>query len=599
VEAEQPRPAPTAVPSPEVDERLAAGLAHHQAGRAGDAERLYLQALTERPAESAALFLLGRLLLETGRAAQAEIVLKVVVDSRADHIEARLALAEAFEAQGQLAEAAQAYRDLIDRDPTALRAHLGLAIALIQLGERPGALAVLDSALALDPSSADAWFVRAIASEGDAAIAALERAVALDPGRAAAHLALGEAQAKQGRAEAAEHSLKRAIALAPANAQAHASLGGVYLASDRPGLAQAAYEAALRIDPDMIEAHQHMAAILTEFGDRAAARRHCDLAYGRQNLFIEDTPRARRRVLILINVGTGNIPFQHLAPPERYTRINWFIAYAKPGQAAELPDHDVVLNAIGEPDESAPARANLNAFVQVARRTVLNDPAKVALTSRHMTPQRLAGLADVVTPMTIQVSSDLDATGLAAAADAAGIGYPLIFRPTGSHGGKGLILAHGAEALRAAVFGPDGRAYLTAFQDYQSPDGYYRKYRMIFIDRRPYPYHLAISPRWLVHHASADMAADRARIEEEWAFLRDPAAAIGARALTAVEAIGRRLDLDYAGLDFSVLPDGQVLVFEANATMLVHPEAEDGPFAHKNSFVTTILEAFQHRLETA
>ena len=61
----------------------------------------------------------------------------------------------------------------------------------------------------------------------------------------------------------------------------------------------------------------------------------------------------------------------------------------------------------------------------------------------------------------------------------------------------------------------------------------------------------------------------------------------------AVSAIGQRLDLDYAGVDFSVLPDGDVLVFEANATMLAHPEEEGGEFAYKNPFVERIFSAFQ------
>jgi glutathione synthase/RimK-type ligase-like ATP-grasp enzyme len=83
------------------------------------------------------------------------------------------------------------------------------------------------------------------------------------------------------------------------------------------------------------------------------------------------------------------------------------------------------------------------------------------------------------------------------------------------------------------------------------------------------------------------------RIAEELSFLADPAAAIGERAMAAACAIGERLDLDYAGLDFTVLPDGRLMVFEANATMLVHPEPAGGPFAHKNPYVETILQAFR------
>jgi glutathione synthase/RimK-type ligase-like ATP-grasp enzyme len=92
------------------------------------------------------------------------------------------------------------------------------------------------------------------------------------------------------------------------------------------------------------------------------------------------------------------------------------------------------------------------------------------------------------------------------------------------------------------------------------------------------------------------MAGDAARTAEEMRFLRAPRAAIGPRAMAAVEAIGRRLDLDYAGLDFAVTADGKALVFEANATMLTHLEPESGPFAAKNPFIQPIIDAFQARL---
>ena len=62
--------------------------------------------------------------------------------------------------------------------------------------------------------------------------------------------------------------------------------------------------------------------------------------------------------------------------------------------------------------------------------------------------------------------------------------------------------------------------------------------------------------------------------------------------MDAVEAIGRTLDLDYCGVDFSLLADGRVLVFEANATMLVHPEDGRGVLTFKNPFVERIFRAF-------
>ena len=89
------------------------------------------------------------------------------------------------------------------------------------------------------------------------------------------------------------------------------------------------------------------------------------------------------------------------------------------------------------------------------------------------------------------------------------------------------------------------------------------------------------------------MADDLARQAEERRFLADPATALGPVAHAAVIEVGARLCLDYGGIDFSVLPDGRAVVFEANATMLAHPEDPDGEFAYKNPYATRIFEAFQ------
>ena len=55
------------------------------------------------------------------------------------------------------------------------------------------------------------------------------------------------------------------------------------------------------------------------------------------------------------------------------------------------------------------------------------------------------------------------------------------------------------------------------------------------------------------------------------------------------EETGERVD--YCGVDVGVCPDGDVVFFESNATMLVHDE-KDGPFVFKNPYVARIKVAF-------
>jgi hypothetical protein len=205
----------------------------------------------------------------------------------------------------------------------------------------------------------------------------------------------------------------------------------------------------------------------------------------------------------------------------------------------------------------------------------------------------------MATPPVARIEAATLATrGLIGAAADAGVRAPMLVRPIGSHGGQGLTLvtAEAAAASDVAPPAPGRDHYVTGFRDFRSADGLYRKYRVIFVDRRPYPYHLAIGTDWLLHYETSGTADAPERLAEEMRFLENPRAALGGMAMDAVAEIGRRLDLDFCGVDFSLLEDGRVLLFEANATMLAHPEAADGPLAHKNPYVERILAAFRAML---
>ena len=96
------------------------------------------------------------------------------------------------------------------------------------------------------------------------------------------------------------------------------------------------------------------------------------------------------------------------------------------------------------------------------------------------------------------------------------------------------------------------------------------------IDRSIYPIYLAISRRWKVHYFKADMADSPENRSQDAAFLDDMAGFVGARGTAALERIGAALDLDYCGIDFAVNRAGDILLLEANATMvLVRPLSAD------------------------
>ena len=345
------------------------------------------------------------------------------------------------------------------------------------------------------------------------------------------------------------------------------------------------YRIAIAADPDMALAHQNLACILAHQGHTDAAQHHRDLAFRKLCVLTGRAPEERRRVLILAAAGTGNIPLQWILPQRVNSQISWFVEYTRPETAACLPPYDIVLNGVGDPDLDGPTYGISCNFLRTFAVPCLNHPALVSRTRRDRLPALLAGIQRVCTPAILRVRS-------CEAGAAASLGFPLLARPAASHGGDGLVRIDDADALRARDFAGAGVWYLSRFCDYRSGDGYWRKYRIIYVGGVPYAYHLAISPHWLVHYATAEMLDDPAKRLEEERFLRQPEAILGTAGMAAIWEIGRRLGLDYAGVDFTLLPDGRLLVFEANATMLVHPERHP-KLAYKNPFVARIVEAFE------
>jgi hypothetical protein len=129
------------------------------------------------------------------------------------------------------------------------------------------------------------------------------------------------------------------------------------------------------------------------------------------------------------------------------------------------------------------------------------------------------------------------------------------------------------------------------YLDARGQDGNARKYRVMMIDGRIYPMHLAISAKWKVHYFTSDMADRLDHRLEEAAFLGDMPAVLGGKAIAAIEGIRDALGLDYAGIDFGLGANGDLLLFEANATMVIAPPDADERWAYRHAAITTIVEA--------
>ena len=473
---------------------------------------------------------------------------------------------------------------------------LAAARALLEAGRAAEAAVAAQAVAAADPANSAAQALvaeaGAVLMAGDPQLSALELAAAMSPAAAEAQLNLADAYQELDRPADAERVLKGLLAHQPDNAQAHEGLAVAYLSVGMHDAADYYSRRAIALDGELVIARQTLASVLEAAGDLVGARAELAQAYGRRSLYPQPAATPELTVLVLAAAEAGNIPLKHLMPRSRYASHVWYAEFARFGETP--PPVDLILNAMGDPDVARPLAPAAQRYLATSSAPLINPPDKVARTRRHDMAALLAGIEDLVVPAVARLPAlSQRPAGVLAWLASYGLAAPALVRPAGSHGGRGLVLAKNAASLAATLGEIEGEAYVTAFYDFASPDEQYRKYRMIFIDRQPMPYHLAIAPGWLVHHETSGMEGDESRRAEEMAFLADPRAALGDRALAAIEALGQRLDLDYCGADFSLLPDGRVLLFEANATMLVHPEDPDGPFAAKTPYVEAIIGRFQ------
>lgn len=305
------------------------------------------------------------------------------------------------------------------------------------------------------------------------------------------------------------------------------------------------------------------------------------------------------KVLAFMSAGDlmTNTPIDFLLEGSNVELTVFYVDTRLPSPS-EVPDHDVAFLAIGQSDDGSKALAALGPAPFAAwPRPVFNArPEQIAALSRDGVADTFAHHPLVVCPATRQA----DRATLAAIAKGeielatldAGLEFPVIVRPIGSHAGKGLdkidtpsdLTAYMAEHLEAEFF-------VAAFFDYSGSDGLFRKLRVVFVDGKPFVSHMAVSERWMVHYLNADMGEAHNRAEEAQmmaTFDQD----FAKRHAGAFDALSQTLGLDYFGVDCAETQDGSLLVFEADVAMIVHAMDSAELYPYKKPAMAKLFAGF-------
>jgi hypothetical protein len=428
---------------------------------------------------------------------------------------------------------------------------------------------------------------RRLVAKGDdeAAKQAYLEALRLDSTHLSALNELGTLAYAGGFRSAARTAYLQAVQHHPGDEMARVNLANLlYEESDSAGAALH-YQAALGIDPEFPGAHQGMARILSAAGDEAQAALHWRKGFEGHAVVSKPYRGTGTAVPLLLLVSTrgGNVPAQLWITHRHFAVTASYVEFYDP--ATPLPPHALVVNLIGDADICAQA---LDRAQDIAARTtapVINPPARVRVSGRAENARRLGALPGVVAP----AIETLSPSAILASSD---LRFPLLLRRPGFHTGRHFTYVENRGGLAQAVASLGaGELLLIQYLDARGPDGMARKYRVMFIDGVAYPLHLAISGDWKVHYFSAAMAHNAAYREEERRFLEDMPAVLGKRAMLALSEICTVLGLEYAGVDFAVSADGSLLLFEANATMVVFPPGPDPIWDYRRRAIDTVLGA--------
>jgi len=382
----------------------------------------------------------------------------------------------------------------------------------------------------------------------------------------------------------------------PQDAQVRQRLGRACYELNEPDAALAHFRQAVALDPNDAESFYWIGGISQALGDLAAAQ----AAYASGARI---SPLIRRqavksppdfRVLALYAPFAGNTPAEFLFKDAAYDTDTLALLAASEIDAAALGDVDIVVNLISDADQAAAELPIAAALAAQLGKPVINDPAKIAGTTRDAVANLLPDIEGCRIPGILRLDAGADAS-VAALKALVPFPFPLLARPAGTHGGDDFEKIETIEALSDFLRPRDGDHYLIEYVDYGSADDYYRKYRFIFVDDQILPYHLAIGRDWKLHHDSTDMGDHEWMQREEAAFLENPGAVFDAGHMSSLRAIRERIALDYFGIDCGLDRDGRLVVFEVNASMLVH--ADNGAFSYKDPYVRAIKAAFDAMLQ--
>jgi glutathione synthase/RimK-type ligase-like ATP-grasp enzyme len=309
-----------------------------------------------------------------------------------------------------------------------------------------------------------------------------------------------------------------------------------------------------------------------------------------------EKPRLRVLALAAATDMGSNTPIEFLLEESEVELMTLYVI-PEAELPEPLPDHDVAIVIASDSEQCRDALRKIEQASSRWPRPLLNPPHAVCNLDRDKLHHLLDGIDGLEIPATTSVAreqlAELSRSSLALADIAADLAFPVIVRPRGSHAGAGLARLDDCAAISGYL---DQRQeqefFISRFVDYASDDGLFRKYRVVFVDGRPFACHMAIAERWDVWYLNAGMSASASKRREEEAFMRTFDSGFARRHEIALTAMADWIGLDYFTVDCAETRIGSLLVFEADNTAIVHNMDSPNLFPYKAPQMRKVFHAF-------
>jgi tetratricopeptide (TPR) repeat protein len=247
---------------------------------------------------------------------------------------------------------------------------------------------------------------------------------------------------------------------------------------------------------------------------------------------------------------------------------------------------DVVINNVVNAEylQTGDNLAGARAFAGELAAPLVNPPEAAVQCTRQKNPANLSGIDGLIVPSVRRFRRDPSRLGELIEAIEDGTPYPMIVRTPYEQESRNMRLARTRAELEHSVRElPSTQFYVIEYLGAPRERGCFRRMRCAFVGGQPIIIRADYDRQWIVRSRfiiSTQIYSDYPDLlERADRIISRSHEELGAHSMAALEAVGRAIPLDVFGMDFDVDDAGNVICFEANASMgLLTPAPDEVPY---------------------